>query len=94
MQYEFKPLRSGSRTRQGQRDNIVVSKHVTVQRIDGGIVDVWLEYPFAQIVEHGHLGHAAQPAKGFLVQFRPSLRTGAEHQQTNALAAVAERQHE
>ena len=38
--------------------------------------------------------HAAQPAEGLLVQFGPGLRTGAEDQQANRFAAVAERQHE
>ena len=37
---------------------------------------------------------AAQPAEGLLVQFGPDARAGVEDQQTNALAAVAERQHE
>jgi len=78
----------------GQRDDVVVLEHVAVQRIDGGIVDVWLEHPLAQIVEHGDPCHPAQPAKGLLVQLSPRLRAGAEHQQANRLAAVAERQHE
>ncbi len=78
----------------GQRDDIVVSEHVAVQRIDGGIVDVWFEHSLAQIVEHGDPCHPAQPAKGLLVQLSPSLRAGAEHQQSNGLAAVAEREHE
>ena len=38
--------------------------------------------------------HAAQPAKGLLVQLGPDLRAGSEHQQAHRLAAVAERQHE
>ena len=78
----------------GQRDNTVVSKHVAVQRIDGGIVDVWFDHPLAQIVEHGDSCHSAQPAEGSLVQLSPRLRTGAEHQQANTLTAVTERQHE
>jgi len=69
-------------------------EHVAVQRINSGIVDVRLEHPFAQIVEHDDFGHAAQPAKGFLVQLSPRLRTGAEHQQANRFAAVTQRQHE
>jgi len=52
----------------GKRDDIVVLEHVAVQRINGGIVDIWFEHPFTQIVEHDDLGHAAQPAKGLLVQ--------------------------
>ena len=37
---------------------------------------------------------AAQPAKSLLMQFGPGLRTGAEHQQADRLAAVAQGQHE
>src|ERR1035441_9151682 len=69
-------------------------EHVAIQRIHGGIIDVWLEHPLAQVVEHHDTGHPAQPAEGLLVQFGPRLRAGAEHQQANRLAAVAERQHE
>ena len=71
-----------------------MSQHVAIQRIHNGIVDVWFEYPFAQIVEYRDPCHPAQPAKGLLVQLSPTLRTGAEHHKANALAAVAERQHE
>ena len=78
----------------GQRHDIVVLQHVAVQRIDGGIVDVWLEHPLAQIVEHDDPGHPAQSAEGLLVQLSPRLRTGAEHQQANRFAAVSQRQHE
>jgi hypothetical protein len=78
----------------GQRDDIVVLEHVAVQRIDGGIVDVWLEHPLAQIVEDDDPCHPAQPAKGLLVQLGPRLRTGAEHQQANRFAAIAKSQHE
>ena len=69
-------------------------QHVAVQRIERGIVDVGSEHALAQIVEHDHASDATQPAKGLLVQFGPDLRTGAEHQQANRLAAVAQRQHE
>ena len=69
-------------------------EHVAVQRIDGGIVDVWLEHPLAQIVEHHDPRDPAQSAKGLLMQLRPRLRTGPEYQQANRLAAVAESQHE
>jgi streptogramin lyase len=36
----------------GQRHHIVVLEHVAIKRIDGGIVDVWLEHSLAQVVEH------------------------------------------
>ena len=69
-------------------------QHVAVQRIERGIVDVGREHAFAQIIEHHHASHAAQSAKRLLVQFGPDLRAGAEHQQANGFAAVAQRQHE
>ena len=51
-------------------------------------------YAFAQIVEYDDPCHTTQSAEGLLVQFRPDLRTGAEHQKTDRLAAVSQRQHE
>ena len=88
------PLRSGSRDAAGQSDGAVVLQHVAVQGIERGIVDVGGEHALAKIVEHDHARDAAEPAKGLLMQLGPGLRTGAEHQQPNRLAAVAERQHE
>ena len=69
-------------------------EHVAIHRVEGGIVDVRLEDPLAQIVEHHDLGHPAQPAKGLLMQFGPDLRTGPEYQQAHRLAAVTEREDE
>ena len=37
----------------GQRDDVVVLEHVAVQRIHGGIVDVWLEHPLVRIPRDG-----------------------------------------
>jgi hypothetical protein len=69
-------------------------QHVTIERIDGGIVDVGREHTLAQIVEHHHAGNAAEPAEGFFVQLGPGLRTGLEYQKANRLAAIAQRQDE
>ena len=72
----------------------VVRKHIAVERIERGIVEVGLEHAFAQIVEHYDPWAAAEPAKGFLVELGPGLRTGAKDQQANRLAAVAQRHDE
>ena len=40
-------------------------EHVAVQRIDGGIVDVWLEHALAQIVEHDDPGQPPSRRKAF-----------------------------
>ncbi len=72
----------------------VVRQHVAVKRIERGIVNVGDEHAFAQIVEHDDAGGATQPAKGAFVQFGPDARTGTEGQQTNRLAAAAQRHHE
>jgi hypothetical protein len=77
-----------------QSDDAVVSEHVTVERIQRGIVDVRGEYAFAQVVEHHHVSNPAQPAESTLMQFNPDARTRAKGEQAYRLAAVAERQHE
>ena len=69
-------------------------QHVAVQRIDGGVVDIRLEYAFAQVVENDHATNSAEPAKCFLVQLGPDAGAGSEREQTDAFAAVAEGQHE
>ena len=53
-----------------------------------------LEDALAQIVEHHDTGTAAEPAKGFLVELGPRLRTGTKDQQADRLAAVAQRHDE
>jgi len=65
-----------------------------VQRIQSRIVDVGLEHSFAEVVEHDGLGGAAQPAEGLLVQLGPGSRARLKGQQTNAFAAVSEREYE
>ena len=72
----------------------VVGEHIAVERIERGIVDVGREHAFAQIVEHHHARTATEPAKGFLVELGPGLRTGTKDQQADRLAAVAQRHHE
>ncbi len=69
-------------------------QHVAIERIQRGIVNVGGQHAFAEIIEHDDAGGATQPAKSLLVQFGPDARAGAEGQQTNRLAAVAQRQHE
>src|SRR5271165_3731920 len=72
----------------------VVSQHIAVERIESGIVNVGDEHALTQIIEHDDARGAAQPAKGSFVQLGPDARTGAEGQQTNRLAAAAQRHHE
>src|ERR1019366_5516697 len=57
-------------------------------------VNVGDKHALAQIVEHDDARSAAQPAKGAFVQLGPDARAGAEGQQTNRLAAAAQRHHE
>ena len=76
------------------RHHAVVRKHIAVERIERGIVEVGLEHALAQIVEHHHARAATEPAKGFLVELGPDLRTGTKDQQADRLAAVAQRHDE
>ena len=69
-------------------------KHIAVERIERGIVEVGLEHAFTQIVEHHDTRAAAEPAKGFLVELRPDLGAGTKDQQADRLAAVAQRHDE
>ena len=72
----------------------VVRKHIAVERIERGIVDVGREHALAQIVEHHDPWTATEPAKGFLMELGPDLRTGTKDQQADRLAAVAQRHDE
>src|SRR5579872_1022258 len=78
----------------GQRDGAVMVQYIPVEMIDGGVVDVRRKHTFAEVIENDCSRDAAESAEGFLVQFRPDLRTGAEHQEPDAFAAVAESQNE
>jgi hypothetical protein len=69
-------------------------QNVAVQRVQRGIVDVGCKDALAEIVEHDHSRGTSQPAKCFLMQLGPDLRTGAEHQQPDRLATAAQGQHE
>src|SRR4029077_17450815 len=79
-------------TRQGH--GAVMLQHITVQRVERGIVDVGGEYALAQIIQHYDARAATQPAEGLLVQFGPDPGAGPEYQQANRLATAAESQHE
>jgi hypothetical protein len=59
-------------------DRVVVGKHIAIERIERGIVNVGDEHALAQIVEHDDASSPAQPAKGAFVQLGPDARTGAE----------------
>jgi hypothetical protein len=58
----------------------VVREHVTIKRIEGGIVNIGNEYAFAQVVKHHDACTSTQPAKRFLVKFGPDARTGMKHE--------------
>lgn len=58
-------------------------EHVAVQGIERGVVYVRGETAFAQIIEDDHASDTAEPAKSFLMQLCPRLRTRSEYQQTN-----------
>ena len=77
-----------------KRCDAVVLQHITVQRIERGLVNVGREHALAQIIEHHHASDSAQPAKRLLMQLGPDARAGAEHQEPNGFPAVSQRQHE
>ena len=85
-------IRMPDATRQGH--GAVMLKHIAVQRVERGVVDVGGEHALAQIIQHNNAGAATQPAESLLMQFGPNLRAGPEHQQPNGLATVTESQHE
>lgn len=70
----------------------VMRQHVTIERIERGIVDVGFEYALAQVVEDDQTRHATQPAKSFLMQFRPNPGTGTAYEQTHGFTAITQRQ--
>ena len=72
----------------------VVGKHIAVQRIERGFVDVGGEHALAQIVEHHHPRAATETTKGFLMELGPDLGAGTKDQQADRFAAVAQRHHE
>jgi hypothetical protein len=46
-------------------------EQVTIERIDRGIVDIWGQHTFAQIVENDDFRCASQATEGDLVQLAP-----------------------
>jgi len=67
------PIRMSDPARQGHRT--VMPEHVAIKRIERGVVYVRGENAFAQIIEDNYAIDTTVPAKGFLVQLRPGLRT-------------------
>jgi hypothetical protein len=72
------PIRVPHATRQGK--STIMPQHIAVERIERGIVDIWCNDTFAEIIEHHHARHPAQSAKRFLVQLGPHARTGSKQQ--------------
>jgi len=44
-----------------------VLEQIAVQRIDRGIVDIWREHAFPEVIEHYDASGSAQPPERFLV---------------------------
>src|SRR5207249_11987803 len=76
------------------RHDSIVCEHVLEKRIERRIVDVGNQHALSQIVQNDDATASTQAAKGSLMQLRPRARTGTENQQSDRLAAVAERHHE
>src|SRR6266852_6000966 len=70
----------------GHGDRVVVAEHVPIERMDHRIVDVRLQYAFAQIVEDQHPRRAAEPGESGLVHLGPDACAGSEDDQPDALA--------
>src|SRR3989442_8035942 len=68
-----------------------MAQHIAVERIQRRIVEVGRQHTLAEIVQDHYTSDSRQPAKGLFMQFGPDPRTGMRHQQTNRLAAVAQR---
>src|ERR1700728_84217 len=77
-----------------KRCDAVVLQHVTVQRIERGLINVGREHAFAEIIEHHNTSDSTEPAKSFLMQLGPNTRTGTEHQEANSFSAISQRQDE
>ena len=65
-----------------------MGQHITVQRIEQGIVDIGLEHALAEVVEDYYTHAATQSPEGLLMQLRPDLSARLEDQQPNRFAAV------
>ncbi len=50
------------------RRDAVVREHVAIERVERGVVDVWLQHALAQVVEHDDAWRATKAAEGFFVQ--------------------------
>ena len=88
------PFRSASPDATRQGDGAVVGEHVAVERVQRGVVDVRREHALAQVVEDHDPDGAPEPPEALLVQLGPAPRAGLEGQQPDALAAVAQGEHE
>ena len=88
------PLAIGVPDATGQRHGVVVPEHVAVERVQRGIVEVRGEDALLQIVQNHDPDGAAEPAERLFVQLGPPARARGEGQQADALAAVAQGEHE
>lgn len=67
------PFRSGLHGA-GHSHCAVMLEHVTVERIERGVIHVGRGHAFAKVVEHHDATRATEPAERFLVQFGPDAR--------------------
>ena len=77
-------IRIADSAREG--DYAVVRQHITIKRIQRGVVDVRGEDPFFQIVEDDDADKAPQPAQRAFVELRPDLRARSPNEQPHRLA--------
>ena len=65
-----------------------------VHRVELGLVQIGLDYPFLEVVEHHVLAGTAKVAPGLLVQPGPSLLAGLPYHAAKAAPGVTQRHHE
>lgn len=77
------PIGVADAPRQG--DDAVVREHLTVERVECGLVDARLEDSLFEIVEDGDTRRPAETSKGALVELHPNLSARRHREQTHAL---------
>lgn len=77
-----------------ERDDPIVRKHVAIERIQRGVIDVGRQDALFQIVQDDDADGATESAKCAFVQLGPHLRARPPHEQPHRFAGVAERQDE
>ncbi len=65
-----------------------------VHRVELGLVQIGLDHPLLEVVEHHVLAGSTKVAPGLLVQAGPGLLAGLPHHAAKAAPGVAQRHHE